>query len=1037
MVGVALPPKIFNVLTMLRNLLLGFLIFAGSVSAKGEAAEGAYDAGLFSADDYWGRELVVNGGADDAGSGWTFSGGEFYRGIVSTSYGARGFDDAAVPAGMTSSDALFYGGRGDWLSGGSGDKAASHQYVDLPAEICEFVNSASVIANMSALLGGYESQNDYAQVVYKFYDARETELASVTLGPVKSDDRGGVTSMLPKSAEVVVPSGCTRVKVEVQIYEQNMGYDVDGYVDNISLFLSRKTLSANIVPAKERFAYKEEVRLEYSEVPSNSVIYLYKDESLLPMNTFMEIKGDSHINEGVFNVGGELEPGRYTVRCIKSDGLQSGSDAVFHVADVDMPQGDMNIFVMSDIHVMHPSLLVSGGAAFEEYLESDRKLLQESETILAAMVDSVLEFRPELVMISGDLTKDGERMSHELVASYLEKITDAGIKVLVVPGNHDVDNPHALIYNGDNTEYAETVTPREFAEIYAGCGYGDAVLRDSASLSYVSEPSEDLAVICIDACRYEDNLFLDRGDSADVCVTDGRIKPETLEWIRHAAERERLRGRQVIAMMHHNLVEHFNRQAEIASPYVVADAAAVREEFMKLGIHVVFTGHFHISDIAKGVSDDGTGYVYDIATGSTVTYPCPFRKLTLGAGNTVLDVVSGILRDVSLPDGEGGRFGVYARDKVIDGIPSMVEGVLVDYWDTVQSTIDGYLGDNPLVGSMVSLPETPEEMADLLVRHLGDVAADVYITFSEGNEHLKITEGIMPEIERGIDGIVGEVVSDVAQGTASGMVKEQIMPLLEEVIGSMVGNVTAFNTVNASISNDHYISVGLDDVSSDIEKYIIMDCIAGDLGTVCLPREAYAFNAEIYAVAGVDDKNMPSVLYLEECGDALLEAGSPYLFKVEDDGDAIFSYHMSDEPVEASSVSGLNGTLTDVSVSAEAANFLLDKRGGDGEYMWYGATADNCSVAGNMAWLDLSEVPVADLSKEYDLSIAFAATESGVEEISPDRTEDSAIVDVYSLGGVVVRRNIERRHALDGLPTGVYIVGAGGHYERVIVNNGR
>lgn len=1021
---------------MVRNLLAGFLLL--SVVAAMADVRTDVVMPFAAADSHFGRELVVNGSAADAGNGWTSSGGEFYRGIVSTTYEARGFDDSALPQGKALSDALFYGGRGDWLSGGGGDKAASYQYIDIPADIYDLINSGSVVANMSALLGGYESQNDYAQVVYKFYNAKETELSSITLGPVKSADRGGATSMLPKSAEAILPAGCVKVKVEVQIYEQNMGYDVDGYVDDVSLFLSLKSVAAVITPAKACFSYGENVSLAYSDVPSGSAIYLYKDESLLPMNTYMEINGDLHINEGEFNAGSALEPGRYTVRCLKADGVQSGADVSFTVDDVPFERGDMNIFVMSDIHVMHPSLLVNEGSAFEEYLESDRKLLQESESILAAMVDSVLEFRPDLLLISGDLTKDGEKMSHELVASYLEKITDEGIKVLVVPGNHDVDNPHALIYNGANTEYAETVTPEEFAEIYAGCGYGDAVLRDEASLSYVSEPTEDLAVICIDACRYEDNLFLNRGDSADVCVTDGRIKPETLEWIKYAAEREKQRGRQVIAMMHHNLVEHFNMQATLAAPYVVADAETVREEFMKLGIRVVFTGHFHISDVAKGVSSDGSEYIYDVATGSTVTYPCPFRKIALNYDYTTMDIVSSILRDVPLVSAGSGSFGVYARDKVVNGIPSMVEGILVDYWSVVQSVVDEYIGNNPLIGSLITLPETPEEMSALLVRHLGDVAGDVYITFSEGNEHLKLTDGVMPGIEAGIDGIVGEVVSGLAQGTASDLIKEQLLPMVEEILGSITGNITSYNTAYASISNDHYISIGLDNVTYDIEKYMIEDCYAEDWGTVCLPREAYPFNAQVYSVAGVDDREMPGFLYLDADSDGVLEAGKPYLFRVVNDGDAVFSYRASDEPAEAVSVSGLVGTYDALEVAADAGNYLLDIRDGDTGFMWYAATPENCMLDANMAWLDISGVPVVENPSGYDMSIAFApAASSGVEDAVVEEGSLPDKVDVYTAGGVLLRSGIETRQALDGLPAGIYIVGADGNYKRVIVNNGR
>ena len=108
------------------------------------------------------------------------------------------------------------------------------------------------------------------------------------------------------------------------------------------------------------------------------------------------------------------------------------------------PQKDPNfksIIVMSDIHIMAPQLLENSGTAFENYLSQDPKLLEYSDEVLEYMVEETLQRNPDLVIIPGDLTKDGDLVSHQLVVSILSRLRSAGIPVVVVPGNHDIDNP--------------------------------------------------------------------------------------------------------------------------------------------------------------------------------------------------------------------------------------------------------------------------------------------------------------------------------------------------------------------------------------------------------------------------------------------------------------------------------------------------------------------------------------------------------------------------------------------------------------------
>ncbi len=135
------------------------------------------------------------------------------------------------------------------------------------------------------------------------------------------------------------------------------------------------------------------------------------------------------------------------------------------------------VVVFSDPHIYDTSLGISG-SAFEEYLLDDRKLLVESEEILAQAVEEMLQEGADFILLPGDLTKDGERSSHDLIARYLSRIEAAGTPIYVVPGNHDILNPHAVRYMDDKTEPVENVTPEQFRQIYKAFGYEEAIFSD-------------------------------------------------------------------------------------------------------------------------------------------------------------------------------------------------------------------------------------------------------------------------------------------------------------------------------------------------------------------------------------------------------------------------------------------------------------------------------------------------------------------------------------------------------------------------------
>ncbi len=286
--------------------------------------------------------------------------------------------------------------------------------------------------------------------------------------------------------------------------------------------------------------------------------------------------------------------------------------------------------VVSDIHIMAPSLLVKEGSALEDCINHDRKMLKEGPEILNDVIDRILKAKPQVVLIPGDLTKDGEAVSHHYVVdNYLSRLKAAGIRAFVIPGNHDVNNPHAVSFEGDTTYRVSTVSPDEFASCYADYGYGNAIARDPASLSYVAQLTDSLRLLAIDACEYYDNDF-----EKDSCVTHGRLKSETLDFIKSQAEDARAKGIRLLAMMHHGLVQHWTWQDKAMKEYLVEDWEEKAKVFAQSGIEVVFTGHFHAQDIVSYESKKNV--VYDIETGSTISYPSPYRFVSLKDGDLVI-----------------------------------------------------------------------------------------------------------------------------------------------------------------------------------------------------------------------------------------------------------------------------------------------------------------------------------------------------------------------------------------------------------------
>lgn len=284
--------------------------------------------------------------------------------------------------------------------------------------------------------------------------------------------------------------------------------------------------------------------------------------------------------------------------------LISGCGRNGSVAETDE---ELSILVATDIHYLSPEL-TDYGTGFMRMLENgDGKPTQYTPELVDAFVKTVQESHPAALILSGDLSFNGEKESHVELAKRLEVLEKQGIPVLVIPGNHDIDNPFAARYSGESVTRAERVSADEFREIYGNLAYGRAAARDEDSLSFLYEVSDRLWILLLD------------GNPA---YLSGAVPETTLQWAQNQLERARDEGVSVVTVTHQNVL---SQNGLLSKGFVLENHDAVESLLRGGGVALNLSGHVHIQHISE---KEG---LMDIATGSLSVSPNQYGVLTVKA----------------------------------------------------------------------------------------------------------------------------------------------------------------------------------------------------------------------------------------------------------------------------------------------------------------------------------------------------------------------------------------------------------------------
>lgn len=224
--------------------------------------------------------------------------------------------------------------------------------------------------------------------------------------------------------------------------------------------------------------------------------------------------------------------------------------------------------------------------------------------IVAATIDWLTEKRPDLVIISGDLTQRAREKQFQDAANYLEALRQNGLPLLVIPGNHDV--PLYDVF-------------RRFASPLGR--YKRYIAHDLCP--WVE--TDEVAVLGINTAR-------------SLTIKDGRINEQQMQLIRQRFNNVTPDKTRILVTHHPLFALPIGRGNELS------EAAGRHQDALQAindaGIHISLAGHFHrtyAEAARKMVAEAGPTLVIQAGTATSTRLrnqePQSFNWLHVQPGN--------------------------------------------------------------------------------------------------------------------------------------------------------------------------------------------------------------------------------------------------------------------------------------------------------------------------------------------------------------------------------------------------------------------
>lgn len=401
----------------------------------------------------------------------------------------------------------------------------------------------------------------------------------------------------------------------------------------------------------------------------------------------------------------------------------------------------VKFYLITDLHYYAPELGTAGKAYIKREIQ-DQVVLKESAAVIDAAIDLIIaDTETDIVLIPGDLTNNGEAVSHKGIIERLRRLKDAGKRVYVTTATHDFNSyerfPEYITescYFGEEKSPAEP-TPREaLFEMYRPFGIDDAVSIEEESSSYAVMLGKKIRLLALN----------DDGNCRSFCG----YFPKCLDWIKAQAQEASKNGETLFAMTHHPLLPPMELYRAIAERNMLGDWRNTADFLADLGIGIIFTGHSHVQNV-KFIDTEKGNRIYDVNTGSLVGHPSPIRKVELSEKEVKiqtlhLDFFEGLPEGMSVKE----FFARHFNKLVLGGIDAAVNdheklADILNGMSVPKSFVDnntllikavGRILDNVTVGTVSKLVGSRADYSDVKDLKIKNLAADLFLNVYGGEQ---------------------------------------------------------------------------------------------------------------------------------------------------------------------------------------------------------------------------------------------------------------------------------------------------------------
>lgn len=278
----------------------------------------------------------------------------------------------------------------------------------------------------------------------------------------------------------------------------------------------------------------------------------------------------------------------------------------------------MKFYHLSDLHYQSKS--VWKGTSWEIEKEEGSTLSRFSEEITKKVIDDIKkDHEIDTIIITGDITNQGDRESHMEMVDILRDLVNSGKKVYTMIASHDFSCHPFIIQDGwAKTAIDEFRSEKDACAFYKEFGPNQAISVDDETLSYVVQLNDKIRYISINPS------YGDKERNSEMYFSDAFML-----WVKEQADKARNDGCIIIAGVHYPILTPSPMYKLVGGiSCFIKDPIERARQFADMGINLLLTGHTHIFSMNNMVFENSNNF-YQVTTSALTAYPPLYRKIEI------------------------------------------------------------------------------------------------------------------------------------------------------------------------------------------------------------------------------------------------------------------------------------------------------------------------------------------------------------------------------------------------------------------------